>query len=88
MGNRLRGKIWEPTAFPCHERHHGTRCKLPADHTEYTPSKNPAIEELNGWHQSRTGVWKGDVFLTWSEFDAMRQRAVEASPGVPDGQEG
>lgn len=71
---KLQGKIWPETATCCHARHATGRCKLDASHISYPPSKNPLIENLNGWHQNRSGCWKDGTFMTWPEFEAFRER--------------
>jgi hypothetical protein len=75
---RIQGKVWEQTAYPCHERWNGDRCKRPKGHTEHVPSKNPELEKLNGWHQNRSGCWKDGVFMTWPEFEKFRQAIYQA----------
>lgn len=73
---KVQGKIWPPTARPCHSRHETGRCKREQGHEEHEPSKNPDVERLNGWHQNRTGCWKdGEGFLTWREFEQLRRVA-------------
>lgn len=79
---KIQGKIWPDTVHCCHERWDRDRCKLEKSHTEYTPSKNPLIEQLNGWHQCRSGCWKNGTFMKWPDFEKFRNEMYkEASYG-------
>lgn len=78
---RVQGKVWPATVYCCHERHNGDRCKREKGHTEHAPSKNPLIEALNGWHQSRSGCWKDGVFMTWPEFERFRTETFKEVSG-------
>lgn len=50
----------------------GTRCRLEAGHEAFEPSKNEALNHLNGWHRVTAGVWKdGERFLTWRQYDRL-----------------
>lgn len=73
---KLPGKTWEHPIKRCHERHAGDRCRLSVDHTEFLHSKNPDVDWLNGWHQCRSGCWKGEEFYTWREFEMLRQQVL------------
>lgn len=77
LRGKVRGKVWPETVHCCHGRWNGERCKLEKTHIDYLPSKNPIIEALNGWHQSRSGCWKDGVFMTWPEFERFRNESFK-----------